>query len=76
MGVNTSVVDDSRRGSLAVRPYEQARQSRKFECGGCGKIRPKSWLTLARWLDQDGHPHEREMCRKCWQWLRSRAKFF
>ena len=76
MGVNTNAVHSSRQGRVLVRPYEQARLSRKFECPGCGKIRPKSWLTLARWLDKDGQPHEREMCRKCYQWLMARADFF
>ena len=76
MGINTNrVAGGLRQGPVAVRPFEQARISRKFECPTCGKFRPKSWRVLARWLDKDRQPHEQEMCRKCWQSLMAQAEF-
>ena len=46
------------RGPLTVRSVDEARVYRKFQCPGCGKPRPKSWRTLAQWLDKDGRPQE------------------
>ena len=48
MGIPVKRVDGGQRGTLAVWPHEAARLSRKVECPGCGKRRPKSWLNPAR----------------------------
>ena len=48
------------RGPLAVRSVDEVRVYRKFQCPGCGKPRPKSWRTLAQWLDKDGRPQEQQ----------------
>ena len=69
MGINTTQADGGQRGVLRVLPNERAREYRKFWCLCYGKARPKSWLGLAQWIDEDGRAHQQEMCRKCYRRL-------